>query len=241
MLYTLDIGNSNIELARHSDPLETFRFETVKSRSSDEYYQRLKDYLVDCDAVYISNVVPALTPIFDTLFKRYVSISPVFVGPGVKTGVKLPVTNPKEVGADLVSAAAGALTYGSERTIIVDMGTATTVSVVESGALLGVSIMVGLDSARSCLVERASQLSEFHFEIPKTPLGDSTITALNAGFLYGHAYQIQGFVDALKDANTRVIMTGGAMHLIKALLPHTYTFDPVLIHRGLVAMHAKGQ
>ncbi len=239
MLYTIDIGNSNIEIARHDASLETFRFETVKSRSSDEYHQRFKEILVDCDDVIISSVVPALTPTFESLFERYFGLKPTFVGPGVKTGVKLPVTNPKEVGADLVAAAAGAIASGSKRAIIVDMGTATTVSLVEDAALMGVSIMIGLDSARACLVDKASQLSEFPFVIPKSPLGDSTITALNAGFLYGHAYQIQGFVDTLKDAATDVYITGGAMHLIQPLLPETYHFDPVLIHRGLKHMALK--
>ncbi len=236
MLYTIDIGNSNIEIARHTDPVETFRFETVKNRSSDEYYQRFKDLLTECDQVVISNVVPALTPTFETLFERYYKVSPVFVGPGVKTGVKLPVTNPKEVGADLVSAAAGALEYGSKRAIIIDMGTATTVSLIEDGALRGVSIMIGLDTARTCLVERASQLSEFPFVIPPSPLGDSTVTALNAGFLYGHAYQIIGFVDALKSEDTDVFVTGGAMRLIGRLLPESYRQDPLLIHWGLKRM-----
>lgn len=233
MLYTIDIGNSNIEIARHAEPVETFRFETVKNRSSDEYYQRFKELLTDCDDVVISNVVPALTPVFETLFDRYYGLTPLFVGPGVKTGVKLPVTNPKEVGADLVSAAAGALKYGSKRAIIIDMGTATTVSVMEDGALRGVSIMIGLDSARACLVERASQLSEFPFVIPASPLGDSTVTALNAGFLYGHAYQIIGFVDALKTPGTDVYVTGGAMRHIASLLPESYRRDPRLIHWGL--------
>lgn len=239
MLYTIDIGNSNIEIARHSNPVETFRFETVKNRSSDEYYQRFKELLIDCDDVIISNVVPALTPAFETLFKRYYQLTPTFVGPGVKTGVKLPVTNPKEVGADLVSAAAGAIQYGSKRAIIIDMGTATTVSLLEDGALLGVSIMIGLDTARSCLVERASQLSEFPFVIPPSPLGDSTVTALNAGFLYGHAYQIIGFVDALKTEATDVYVTGGAMRLIASLLPEDYRQDPLLIHHGLKHMARK--
>lgn len=239
MLYTIDIGNSNIEIARHTDPLETFRFETVKSRSSDEYYQRFKDLLIDCDQVMISNVVPSLTPTFETLFKRYYDMQPIFVGPGVKTGVNLKIPNPKEVGADLVSAAAGTVALDSNRALIIDMGTATTVSLVEASTLKGVSIMIGLDTARTCLVEKASQLSEFPFDLPKTPLGDSTVTALNAGFLYGHAYQIMGFVDALKDPSTDVFVTGGAMHLIAELLPESYRLDPVLIHRGLKHMTLK--
>lgn len=237
MLYTIDIGNSNIEIARHSDPVETFRFETDKKQSSDEYYQRFKAILTDLDAVMISNVVPALTQTFERLFERYYDTPAVMVGPGVKTGVKLPITNPKEVGADLVSAAAGAMALGYKDAIIIDCGTATTVSLLENGALKGVSIMIGLETARECLVSNASQLLDFHFQIPDAPIGDTTLTALNAGFLYGHMYQIQGFVEALKTPTSAVFITGGAHHLIHSLIPETYTIDPILIHRGLKAMH----
>jgi len=239
MLLSIDIGNSNIEICVHQTPLKTARFETDRKRSSDEYYQRLKPYLEGVDAVVISCVVPSLVPVFSTLFNHYLNIDPLYVGPGVKTGIKLPTENPKEVGADLVSVAAGVCDkYGADA-IIIDMGTATTVSLVKKAALEGVSIMIGLDSAKEALIDKASLLPDFVYQIPARPIGDTTLTALNAGFLYGHMYQIQGFVAALKEPGMVVVMTGGAARILEPLFPKDYIYDPNIIHHGLKVIASK--
>ena len=239
MLLTIDIGNSNIELAVHQSPLLTARFETDKKRSSDEYYQRLKPYLDDIDQVVISSVVPSLVPVFDTLFKTYLKLDVLFVGPGVKTGIKLPTENPKEVGADLVSVAAGVVDKYGPNAIIIDMGTATTVSLVKQSALEGVSIMIGLDSAKEALIDKTSLLPDFIYQLPDKPLGDNTLSALNAGFLYGHFYQIDGFVNALKEPGMAVVITGGAARMIERLFKKEYIYDPSIIHHGLAVIAKK--
>lgn len=239
MLLTIDIGNSNIELARHQESLLTARFETDKKRSSDEYYQRLTPYLEGVKRVVISSVVPSLVPVFHTLFNHYLKIDPLFLGPGVKTGIKLPTENPKEVGADLVSVAAGVCDKYGPHAIIIDMGTATTVSVVKDRALAGVSIMIGLDSAKEALIDKTSLLPDFMYKLPAKPLGDNTLSALNAGFLYGHFYQIEGFIRALKEPAMAVVITGGAAKVIAALFPEDYIYDPTIIHHGLAVIDAK--
>lgn len=239
MLLTIDIGNSNIELCLHQTPWQTARFETDKKRSSDEYYQRLKPYLNDVESVVISSVVPSLMPVFNTLFKQYLNIEVLWVGPGVKTGIKLPTENPKEVGADLVSVAAGVVDKYGPHAIIIDMGTATTVSLVKNSALEGVSIMIGLDSAKEALIEKTALLPDFVYQLPKRPIGDTTLSALNAGFLYGHFYQIDGFVKALKEPNMNVIITGGAAIMILSLLKDNYIYDPTIIHHGLSVISQK--
>ena len=239
MLLSIDIGNSNIEIGRHQNPLVTARFETDKKRSSDEYYQRLKPYLEGVNTVVISSVVPSLVPVFDTLFKQYLKIEALFIGPGVKTGIKLPTENPKEVGADLVSVAAGVSDRYGPDAIIIDMGTATTVSVLKNNALEGVSIMIGLDSAKEALIDKTALLPDFVYQLPKRPLGDTTLSALNAGFLYGHFYQIEGFVNALKEPNMHVVITGGAASMIATLFPGTYHHDPSIIHHGLAVIAEK--
>lgn len=239
MLLTIDIGNSNIEIAVHQSPLLTARFETDKKRSSDEYYQRLKPYLEGIDTVVISSVVPSLVPVFQTLFKQYLHVEALFVGPGVKTGIKLPTENPKEVGADLVSVAAGVVDKYGPDAIIIDMGTATTVSLVKARALEGVSIMIGLDSAKEALIDKTSLLPDFIYQLPQRPLGDNTLTALNAGFLYGHFYQIEGFVKALKEPGMQVIITGGAARIIESLFNDDFIYDPSIIHHGLAVIAAK--
>lgn len=239
MLLTIDIGNSNIEIAVHQNPMVSVRFETDKRRSSDEYYQRLKPYLDGIDQVVISSVVPSLVPVFQTLFNRYLKCEVLMVGPGVKTGIKLPTENPKEVGADLVSVAAGVVDKYGPNAIIIDMGTATTVSLVKNSALEGVSIMIGLDSAKEALIDKTSLLPDFIYQLPEKPVGDNTLSALNAGFLYGHFYQIQGFVNALKEPGMHVVITGGAALMIKSLFKEDYIYDPSIIHHGLAVIAKK--
>lgn len=241
MLVTIDIGNSNIELVKHAHELSSFRYETDKKKSSDGYYQLLKDDLQGVTAVAISNVVPALQKIFQTLFEKHFEIVPLWLVPGVKTGIKLPISNPKEAGADLIAAAAGVKSEYGDSAIIIDMGTATTISLFKESALMGVAITIGLDSARECLIKEASQLLDFPFVVPEKPYGDTTLTALNAGFLYGHLYQIEGFVRALSHETTRVVITGGATQIIASLLPTEYIYDPFLIHKGLKAIYAKNK
>jgi type III pantothenate kinase len=161
------------------------------------------------------------------------------VGPGVKTGIKLPTENPKEVGADLVSVAAGVVDKYGPHAIIIDMGTATTVSLVKNSALEGVSIMIGLDSAKEALIDKTALLPDFVYQLPQRPIGDTTLSALNAGFLYGHFYQIKGFVDALKEEIMNVIITGGAAIMIRSLFKDDYIYDPTIIHHGLAVIADK--
>lgn len=241
MLVTIDIGNSNIELLKHESTLSSLRYETDKKKSSDGYYQLLKDDLEGVTDVVISNVVPSLQKIFQTLFEKHFNIEPLWLGPGVKTGVKLPISNPKEAGADLIAAAAGVKSEYGDSAIIIDMGTATTISLFKENALLGVAITIGLDSAKECLIKEASQLLDFQFVVPDKPYGDTTLTALNAGFLYGHLYQIEGFVKALSHETKRVVITGGATQIIKSILPDDYIYDPYLIHKGLKAIYFKNK
>ncbi|MFW5893288.1 MAG: type III pantothenate kinase, partial [Bacillota bacterium] len=107
------------------------------------------------------------------------------------------------------------------------------------------SITIGLDTSKDALVSRTSQLLQFEFEKPKHVLGTNTIEALNSGFLYGHAHQVMGFVEAIKQAysndDVAIILTGGASKLIKDLVPEDYIHDELLILRGLVAIYERNK
>ena len=101
MVILVDIGNSNIVLARHNGTItQTYRFSTDKNKSVDEYYAILKDIVYDGEMMVISSVVPELNIIFKNLAVKYLHFEPLFIGPGVKTGVRIIVDNPKEVGSD---------------------------------------------------------------------------------------------------------------------------------------------
>jgi type III pantothenate kinase len=244
MLVTIDIGNSNIVvgLPQGSD-FDVHRYRTDPLKSSDEYYVLLKKHFEGATGIIISSVVPTLNEVFMTFIERYLSVPCLWVGPGIKTGIKLVTENPKEVGADLVAAAAGAVACGHDHAIIVDGGTATTITLMLDKEIKGVAISIGLDTARSCLVERASKLSSFAFETPQSVLGTTTHTALNTGFLYGHVFMIEGFIRKLRaaypDTVLPVYLTGGVARLLKPLFEETIYHDETLLLKGLQAIYHK--
>ncbi len=244
-ILAIDIGNSNINIGLGSGTLEdTYRYTTDIHRSADEYHGLLKHLFEGVDTVIIASVVPQLNTTFKTFIQRYFAIDAVFVGPGVKSGVKIQTDNPKEVGADLVASAAGTIEKYADTAAIVDMGTATTFTALLKREITGVAITVGLDSGKDCLIGKAAQLLQFSFETPSAPLGKNTVDALNAGLLYGHAAQVEGMVGHIVGDRTDVpvIVTGGASRLIDGLLPSHYIFDEHLVLEGLMVIaknHAK--
>ncbi len=242
----IDIGNSNIVIGKGLDTIkETYRYTTDPDKSSDEYYAMLKHLFDDVEAVIIASVVPQVNAAFKTFLVRYFGIVPTFVGPGVKTGVKIKTDNPKEVGADLVAGAAGAMSHYGDTAIVIDMGTATTISFIGDKELKGVAITLGLDSAKNCLVSRTSKLLQFEFEEPKDVLGTNTVDALNAGLVLGHAFQIIGMVNNIRSRHQApdapVIITGGASRFIEGIVPDAYRFDEHLVLKGLIAIHHRNQ
>lgn len=245
MIVLIDIGNSNIVITTYVDDFGvTYRYRTDKTKSVDEYYVLLKDVIKGADDAIISSVVPELNVILKNVFVKYLDLTPIFIGPGVKTGVKILVENPKEVGSDLVCDAAGAIhSYGNDA-IIVDMGTATTFTLVENKVIKGVAITTGLVTQKDALVGKASQLSQFEFKTPKKPLATNTIDALNSGLLFTNSLMIKGMVDIIKkeyNVNPNVIVTGGASRFIKDLLDEDVIHDDMLLLKGLLAIYKKNQ
>jgi type III pantothenate kinase len=245
MLALIDIGNSNIVLSKYDGVLgQTYRFRTDKTKSVDEYQVLFKDILKDVNEIIVSSVVPELNIMIKNLAQKYYKIVPIFVGPGVKTGVKIKADNPKEVGADLVSGAAGAIHHYASDVIIIDMGTATTFTYVKDRTIVGVSIIAGLFTQKDALVSNASQLSQFEFHTPTSVLGKNTVECLNTGLLYGHALMIQGIVDKIKTefhTDAPIIITGGSARFIKDLLGSTIIYDDALLLKGLVVIYDKNR
>lgn len=245
MLVVIDIGNSNIVLSRYDTTLgPTYRFTTDKDKSVDEYYVLLKEVLDGATDIIISSVVPELNIIIKNLAIKYYGIQPMFVGPGIKTGVKITADNPKEVGADLVASAAAAIGHYTDTAIVVDMGTATTFTYIENKRITGVAIMAGLITQRNCLVSGASQLSQFEFKTPKSVLGTNTIDCLNAGMLYGHALMITSMAEKIREeykTDAPLIVTGGASRFIKDLFDDDVIVDDLLVLKGLLNIFHKNQ
>lgn len=244
MIILVDIGNSNIVLTKYKDTfLDTYRFNTDKNKSIDEYYVLLKDVIKDAKGMAISSVVPELNIIFKNLAEKYLNIEPMFIGPGVKTGVQIMIDNPKELGSDIVCDSVGAIShYNTNDAIIIDMGTATTVSILENKIIKGVSICAGLMTQRNALVGNASQLSQFEFKAPKSVVGTNTIDSLNSGLLLGHKHMIEGLVKDMKKVhkgNPKVIITGGASRFLKGVLDNEFIMDELLLIKGLQSIYYK--
>lgn len=246
MVILVDIGNSNIVLTQYENGFkDTYRFNTDKDKSIDEYYVLLRDVIKDAKGMIISSVVPELNIIFKSLAQKYIQIEPMFVGPGVKTGVQIKIDNPKELGSDIVSDAVGAMSFHhTDNAIIVDMGTATTVSILENKVIKGVSICAGLITQRNALVGNASQLAQFEFKQPKSVIGTNTIDSLNSGLLLGHKHMIEGLVEDIKKLfkeEPKVIITGGASSFMRNILHPSYIIDEHLLTKGLFTIYNRNK
>lgn len=245
MIILVDIGNSNIVITRyHDDAYSTpYRYNTDKTKSVDEYFVILKDIIYDAKAIVISSVVPELNIIFKNLVKKYLHMDAMFIGPGVKTGIRIITDNPKEVGSDLVSSAAYTTEYYSKDAIVVDMGTATTFTLIEDKIIKGVAITAGLVTQKNAIVGNASQLSQFEFRTPTKVLGSNTVDALNNGLLFGNSCMIKGMIERIKKStkkNVKVIITGGASRFVKDILQEEdYIFDDMLLLKGLLVIYNK--
>ena len=166
----------------------------------------------------------------------------MFIGPGVKTGVQIVVDNPKEVGADLVASANAVVTEYAETAIVVDMGTATTITYIENRVIKGISIMTGLITSKDALISKASQLSQFEFKTPTKIIATNTVDCLNSGLIYGHSYMIKGIVEEIKKrfkTDLKVIVSGGASRFVKDMFDDSYIFDDLLLLKGLYNIYQK--
>jgi type III pantothenate kinase len=173
--------------------------------------------------VIFSSVVPPLTHTFSEVCRRYLNLSPIQVTHETDTGIQIATANPAEVGADRIVNAVAAYHLYPGASIVIDMGTATTLDVVgEEGALLGVVIAPGLLLAAEALTGRAAQLSRVALEAPPQVLGRTTVHAMQSGLIFGYACLVEGLVRRLQVEqglpDVPVIGTGGLINLIE---PHT--------------------
>jgi len=227
MLLAIDIGNSNIVVGVFDKEKvkATWRIATGVHRMWDEYAiilinllatQTLK--LSQIDGVVMCSVVPPIGHVWEEMSKRYIGMEPLVVGAGVKTGVRIALDNPREVGADrVVHAAAAHHLYGGP-CIIIDMGTATTFDVVsKEGDHLGGAIAPGIIIATEALTARTSALPRIDLVRPKRAIGKSTVAAMQSGIVFGYVGLIEGIVKRIKEefgSPMKVIATGGNAALI---------------------------
>ena len=250
MILTVDIGNSNIVIGgvEGQEILFEARLRTDATKTSDEYCIDLKSvldiYRVDAEAVegsIIASVVPQVLNSFQTAIKKLTGKQSLVVGPGLKTGLNIKIENPAQTGADLVVGCVAALREHKPPMIVVDMGTATTMVVLDqTGALIGGCIAPGVKISMDALTGRTALLPGLQLDQPKNAIGRNTIECMRSGIMMGNACMIDGMVQRMEaelGCKTTVVATGG---IAKFVIPMCHTpiiYDKDLIVKGLAALY----
>jgi type III pantothenate kinase len=260
MLLTLDVGNTNTVLGLYrfaSDELIThWRVSTLRTQTADEYgvlflnlFAMRKVEASEVSAIIISSVVPPLESTLRQVCERYFNLKPMFVEPGIKTGMPILVDNPTEVGADRLVNSVGAFARYGGPCVVVDFGTATTFDMVSAkGEYLGGAIAPGLAISAEALFARAARLSRVDVKKPAKVVGTNTVAAVQSGLYYGYIGLVDGILERIVNetrgpdsAAPKVIATGGLAHLIVDDSRFIETVDDMLTLEGLRLIYERNR
>ncbi len=254
MILAIDIGNTNTVIGCIDDGTILFeeRLATDHQKMAVEYAILFQNILaihgVKAEAVtgtIISSVVPPVTALMEEALGKLTDCRTLVVGPGVKTGLNILMDNPGQVGADLIVAAVAGIAEYSAPLILVDMGTATTITVVdEKKNYIGGMILPGVRVSLDSLTSRTSQLPRISLDAPKRLIGKNTIECMKSGILYGNASCIDGMIDRIEEdlgQKATVIATGGLAGRIVPLCRHEIILDDELLIKGLMLIYEKNQ
>ena len=250
MILTIDIGNSNIVLGGVKDDAIVFeaRLRTETTKTSDQYCVDLKILMEvygvsnrDIEGTIIASVVPQVLNSMRTAIQKLTGKVPLVVGPGLKTGLNILLENPGQTGADLVVADVAALREHKPPLIVIDMGTATTMSVLDkNGAHIGGCIIPGVKISMDALTDRTALLPGLQLDQPKKAIGRNTIDAMRSGIMLGTASMLDGMVERMEAElgyKTTVIVTGGIAKFIVPLCKTPMIYDKDLIIKGLAVLY----
>lgn len=254
MIFVLDVGNTNTVLGVYENDklVHHWRIETSRNKTEDEYGMIVKNLLQhvgitfkDFNGIIISSVVPPIMFSLERMCNKYFGINPIVVGPGIKTGLNIKYENPREVGADrIVNAVAAIREYGSPL-IIVDFGTASTYCYInEKKQYMGGAIAPGVGISTEALYSRAAKLPRIEIARPEGIIGKTTVSAMQAGILYGYVGQVEGIVERMKQESKekpKVIATGGLAELIAKESNVIDIVDPFLTLKGLYLIYTKNK
>ena len=252
MILTMVIGNTNIKTALFdgAEMKRYWRISTNKMYTSDEYGILLTNLFShegvstgDVEGIIISSVVPTINYTIDHMCTNYFSQLPMFLAPGVKTGINIRYENPRELGSDRIANAVASYEIYGGPCIFIDFGTATSFGVVsEKGEFLGGAICPGLKVTADAIVERTAKLPRFELIKPPSVIGKNTIANLQSGILYGHIGQVNYLIRRMKEElnqNCRVVATGGMAVLIQEDAPEIDVLDGLLTLKGLRLIYEK--
>jgi type III pantothenate kinase len=247
MLLAVDVGNTNTVIGAYDGPrlVDHFRLETHHHRTSDEWgllcHQALRHRGVEpsaIEAVAVSSVVPPLQHALAWMSERYFGVPPLFVGPGVRTGMPILYDNPREVGADRIVNAVAAFEKYRSALIVVDFGTATTFDVITAkGEYLGGAITPGIGISMEALARNASKLPRVDLDRPDKAIGRNTVASMQSGIVFGYAALVDGLCARLArelgGPAPRVVATGGLAPLLAGVSEAIAEVDEFLTLEGL--------
>ncbi len=250
MLLAFDIGNTNVKAGVfEGDELRAnFNLATHVNQMADEYAVFVLNLLrqrgiepADITEGAISCVVPPLMTTFTDMYKRYFDVKPLVVSPGIKTGIRIRYDNPRELGGDRISNAAGALSLYPPPIIVVSMGTATAFDTIsKEGDYLGGAVAPGLAIAAEALYTRTAALPRVELVRPKTAIGSNTPAAMQSGIIFGYAGLIDGIVERIQKElgkKAMVVATGGYAEIIAKETKFINEVNPNLTLTGIRVIH----
>ncbi|NLK75782.1 MAG: type III pantothenate kinase [Clostridiales bacterium] len=255
MLLVVDIGNTNITLGVFDDLnlVANFRITTAVTRTSDEYGILLYEFfnlkninIKDIDSVTVASVVPKIMYSFTSALAKYLGITPLIVGAGTKTGIKIVTPNPKEIGTDRVVDAVAAYEIYGGPVLVIDFGTAITYDLItEDGSFIAGVTSPGLQISANALWRDTAKLPEIEIAKPSTILAKDTVTSMQAGLVFGCIGQTEYIVtNMLKEAkiqDCRVVATGGLGKIIADSTDVIEVYDPTLTLKGLKIISDKNK
>ncbi len=255
MLLAVDVGNTNITMGimDGQNILGTFRMTTKESRTSDEYGVLVYDMVrrkgfdpKDIEDTIISSVVPKMMYSFTNAIYKYFGKRPIIVGPGIKTGISIKTSNPKQLGADrIVDAVAAYEIYGGPA-VVIDYGTATTYDYInEKGEFIGGLIVPGIQSSANVLWKEAAKLPEIEIKKKHSVLAKDTVTAMQAGVYFScigeTKYVVEKFREETGNQDLKVIATGGLGKVVTNEKGLIDIYDQNLTLKGLEILYKKNK
>lgn len=254
MILAIDIGNTNIVLGCMDGKKRYFteRLSTNKTKMEMEYAIDIR-MIMDINGVspeeiegaIISSVVPPLTKIIQEALYKIIKKEALVVGPGIKNGMNILMDHPAQIGRDLIAVAVGGIAEYKLPLAIFDLGTATTLCVVdEKKNYIGGMIMPGIKTSLNALAENASQLKEIDLEPPRRVIGKNTTECMRSGMIYSNAAAIDGIIDRVEEElgqTVTVVATGGLADLIVPFCRRKVLLDKDLLLKGLWVIYNKNK
>ncbi len=254
MILAIDIGNTNIVIGV-IDRKKTYfveRLTTAIGKTNLEYAISLKSILEiyhiepeKLEGAIVSSVVPPLNRTMLSAIRKITGISALLVGAGMKTGLNILMDNPKSVGSDMIVNSIGALSEHEPPIIIIEMATATTMSVLDKdGRYIGGAILPGLRVSLEGMSSSTAQLPRISLDTPKKVIGKNTTDCMRSGIIYGNAAMIDGMLSRMEEELGQkpvIIATGGIAKAILPLCSHTILYDSTLLLKGLLLLYEKNK